>query len=181
MKKGKRRKLTKEKADAVNRKRDLVQGEGTLECPRDRVEPRPALAAVKGPTIEDLYEFLARGQAAQRAIDKLVPEVAPHLVNPLPKNVVLTGGLIPWHDDQPVLLRMPLSDLDYFPVFSSKELLEDTLGKAGIPFTSIKQVENGPEFLTTFTEEHRRTMKLIFDPFFMSTGRIRFTQVLWPE
>jgi hypothetical protein len=100
-------------------------------------------------------------------------------VNPLPKNIDLTAKLFPWEAGQPVLLSMPLSDFFYFPCFSSKELLEDTMKRAGVSYASIKMIEDGREFLTTFTDEHKRVTKLIVDPYFMPNGRIRFIEVLW--
>ncbi len=104
----------------------------------------------------------------------------PRLVNPFPKTLDLTGKLFPWDGVQPVLLSMPGSPSLYLPCFSSAAHLRDCMATAGIGYAGIKEIQDGPEFLSSFELEHRRTMKIIVDPYFLPNGRVRFSEVRWP-
>jgi hypothetical protein len=87
----------------------------------------------------------------------------------------LTGMLIPWAGGQPVLLNMMGVDssVQYLPLFSEPEPLEAVLAQAGVGFESIKQVDDGPEFLDSIPVE----IIVITDLRYTPEGKIRFHQV----
>jgi len=97
--------------------------------------------------------------------------------------VVLTGMLFPWDGRQPVLLSMPGSLLFYLPLFSTEEKLRETMKQAGVPFRSIKHVDDGAVFLASVYGDNPgalETLAVILDPYFLPSGRVRFTQVQIP-
>lgn len=88
--------------------------------------------------------------------------------------VSLTGTLIPWSsEDQPVLLNMPGSRHFYLPCFTTEDRLREMMGRAGISFQKIKQVDDGPEFLTSVSPSAR----VIVDPHLLENGRVRFLEI----
>lgn len=103
----------------------------------------------------------------------------PRPVSPFAKHVELTGMLFPWDGVQPVLASMPGSPSFYLALFSDEERLRSFMEEAKIPFRSIKQVQDGPEFLTSFDERHRQTLKIIINPYYLPNGRVRFTEMFW--
>ena len=148
MKRKKLRKLTEARAHAINRKQDLIHGDTP-----DLELPRDRVALGRGVT-------------------------APFLVNPFPKEVSLDGMLFPWDGEQPVFFRMPGSDFFYLACFSSKEHLFDFMKHVGCDYRSVKQIENGREFMSSFDGHHDR-VKIILDPFYLPNGRVRFSEVRW--
>lgn len=91
-----------------------------------------------------------------------------------PTPVTLAGKVMPWARGQPVLLEMPMSIWRYLPLFDSPESLSVFLTKAEVEWESIKQVDDVPEFLSNFDGTD---IKIICDPRFTDTGRIRFHQI----
>lgn len=98
----------------------------------------------------------------------------PKQVGPM-KELVLTGMLMPWADGQPVLVHMMGvgSGVFYLPLFDDPDQLRAVLERAGISFQSIKQVDDGPEFLDSIPPE----IIVITNLRFTDEGRIRFHQV----
>jgi hypothetical protein len=95
----------------------------------------------------------------------------------------LTGKLFPWDQkrQQPVLLSMPGSQFHYIALFSTKQKLDQMLQDAEVSFDSIKQVQDGREFMSGLMEsgpETTASMKVILDPYFTSEGRVRFTELM---
>lgn len=88
----------------------------------------------------------------------------------------MTAKLIPWDGNQPVWLTMPGSPILYLPVFSTEYQLRETMSKAGVFFQSIKQIEDGPEFLQSVVDA-KEQIAVIVDPYFLPNGRVRFTQI----
>ena len=88
--------------------------------------------------------------------------------------VELTGKLFPWSQEQPVLLQMPGSSALYLPCFSSAKGLREVLGRSRVGFGSIKQIDDGREFLSSIPG----AIVVIVDPRYTEQGRVRFTQVL---
>jgi len=99
---------------------------------------------------------------------------APRRTDKPPEDVTLTGKLFPWKNNQPVFLRVPKSPYYYLPCFSTEEKLRDVLKRAGVEFASIKQIQDGPEFLTT---EFPPLTKIIIDPYFTAEGRVRWVEL----
>lgn len=94
------------------------------------------------------------------------------------KPVSLMGNLIPWRDEQPVLLSMPGSSYFYIACFSTPEKLHEFMRQAGICYEKIKQVEDGAEFMKSLCEDRDQDdVKIIVDPYFLPNGRVRFMQV----
>lgn len=97
--------------------------------------------------------------------------------------VDLTDKLLPWREGQPVMLAMPGTDLMYLPLFSTEGQLRSLLERAGVPFESIKRVEDGWTFLHSFYVDNpwaRKSIAVILDPYFLDNGRVRFVQVQLP-
>lgn len=73
---------------------------------------------------------------------------------------------------------MPLSEALYLPLFSSEEQLSEVMGKAGAPYTSIKMVEDGREFIQCLPEfVGKAPLKVIVNPWFTESGTVRFTEI----
>lgn len=91
------------------------------------------------------------------------------------KELTLTGMLMPWSDGQPVLINMiganPL--VLYLPLFDDPEQLREVLARAEIPYQSIKQVEDGMDFLDSIPVDIIVATSL----WFTDEGRLRFHQV----
>lgn len=90
---------------------------------------------------------------------------------------MLTGTLFPWEGGLPCFLRIPGSEYEYLPCFTSADKLHEMMAIVGITGYTIKQVEDGPEFLTSFDVPEARNIRVILDPHFVEGGRLRFFQV----
>lgn len=100
-------------------------------------------------------------------------EEAPKRTGAPPKAVTLTGKLLPWSRDRPVLLSMPGSPLTYLPVFSEESELRAFMEQAKLPFVGIKKVDDGGEFIGSLTPD----LTVILDPYYLPNGRVRFQQI----
>jgi hypothetical protein len=91
------------------------------------------------------------------------------------RDVTLTGMLFPWRDDQPVLVHLTGDGTGTFclPLFRDEDRLRAVLGAFGVPFASIKMVEDGPEFL----ESLPRDIAVIADLRITDEGRLRYLQI----
>ena len=94
------------------------------------------------------------------------------------KSVSLTGTLFPWDGDQPHYFRMPGSNYLYLPCFTDADKLRDMMDRLHIQRYTIKQVNDGPDFLTSFDVLGAEHIKVIIDPHFIEGGKVRFTQVV---
>ena len=87
----------------------------------------------------------------------------------------MKGCLFPWGaDEYPVLLGMPGTDAHYLPVFSTIDKLRATMGRAGVSFAKVKQIDDGAEFLASLPRE----WIVIYDAWFTLEGKVRFTQLV---
>ena len=100
----------------------------------------------------------------------------PHQVGTPLKSVSLTGTVFPWDGSQPHYLRMPESNYLYLPCFTDVDKLRDMMDRLHIQRYVIKQVDDGPEFLTSFDVPKAEHVRVILDPHFIGEGKIRFTQ-----
>jgi hypothetical protein len=91
--------------------------------------------------------------------------------------VSLERKLFAWDQTRsmPVFFGTPGSDLDYIACFDSAEKLRAFHARARVDFDSIKQIENGREFIASVAASPRTA--IIVDPWFALDGRVRFTQV----
>lgn len=99
---------------------------------------------------------------------------APKQVGP-EKELTLTGMLMPWKDGQPALLHMLGTEASvyYLPLFEDPDQLRAVLARADVPFESIKQVEDGGEFLDSVPPD----IVVVVNPRFTDEGKVRFFQV----
>jgi hypothetical protein len=52
------------------------------------------------------------------------------------------------------------------------------MDRAGTHFSSIKQIENGPEFLSSFPRtDGTSQIKIIIDPYYTEAGRVRYVEI----
>lgn len=89
----------------------------------------------------------------------------------------LTGMLLPWIEQQPVMFRPPGETEHFIAVFGSEEQLRDAMTRSG--FTedqyTIKQVEDGLEFATTIINKGLRiAANLRYNP---ETGKSNWTDL----
>jgi|SRR5208282_552853 len=90
------------------------------------------------------------------------------------EELTLDDALIPWKNEQPVLLNMPGSPHEYLALFSSEEKLRELTARAKVEFDSIKQVQEQHEFLESIPQE----VVVILDPWYTPEGKVRFKQVM---
>lgn len=102
---------------------------------------------------------------------------APRSIGPL-KEVSITGALIPWDGDQPHLLRMPGSDFRYLPCFTTVEKLRALMEVLGILGYTVKQIDDGQDFMSSVSSSSAQDIRVILDAHFTEGGKIRFTQVV---
>lgn len=102
---------------------------------------------------------------------------APHPIG-LPKEVSITGALIPWDVDQPHFLTMPGSDFRYLPCFSAIEKLQTLMEALEITNYTVKQIDDGMSFLSSVSGPENQNVRVILDAHFVEGGRVRFTQVV---
>ncbi len=88
-------------------------------------------------------------------------------------DVSLTGGLIPWDGNQPALLNVPGSTHNYMPIFTTQEKLEQLMTRAQTPYDSIKQIQDGREFLTSIPGE----IHIMVDPYYTPEGKVRWAEI----
>lgn len=101
-------------------------------------------------------------------------EFAPRSTGKDPETISLDGCLIPYYaDEQPVLLNMPMSEDFYLPCFASEDELRSVMGRVGVSFDRIKQIEDGPDFLASIPA----SVVVITKIRFTDEGRVRFNQV----
>lgn len=84
----------------------------------------------------------------------------------------IKGLLMPWKDDQPVLITFMGSSAAYLPLFSTpQELVSGLLNVA--EWTSIKKIDDGLEFISSVPVEINVIMNLHLLP----DGTRRFSQI----
>ncbi len=95
------------------------------------------------------------------------------------RELTLTGMLFAVRNNDLVLLNMygVTANIQYLALFSEPDQLQSVLARAGVPFTGIKQVEDGREFLDSVPPD----LVIITDLRFTDEGKIRFTQVYGRE
>lgn len=89
--------------------------------------------------------------------------------------VTITGTCFPWSGEQPVLLTMPGSSLLYLPLFDDPQALETIMGHYGVPYASVKRVDDAQDFLDSVVQPG---LAVILNPRLTETGRLRFMQVV---
>ena len=100
---------------------------------------------------------------------------APEQVGP-ERELTLTGMLMPWLGvGQPALVHLQGVDSSvfYLPLFEDPDSLRSVLARAGVDFDSIKQVEDGPEFLASIPLD----LRVITNLRFTEEGRVRYMEV----
>lgn len=87
----------------------------------------------------------------------------------------ISGCLIPWKDGQPALFHMVGSASTYLACFTTPELLRACFASIGKTFDSIKQIDDGPEFLSSIPD----SVVVVLDVRQVD-GKTRFTQLRQP-
>lgn len=98
------------------------------------------------------------------------------------EELVLTGMLFAWDSERqvPLLLTMHGTTNLYLPCFKDKEALDAVMGKVYLDGYSIKQVDDGREFLNSLPrKDHDRDVKVVVNLRFVPNGRVRFSEVKW--
>lgn len=101
----------------------------------------------------------------------------PHRTSKPLESVNLTHALFPWDGEFPCYLSMPDSEYLYLPCFTSADKLRAMMDQVGITGYTIKHIDDGPEFLTSFDVPEAKNVKVILDPHFVDGGKVRFLQV----
>lgn len=98
------------------------------------------------------------------------------------RSIELTGKIFPWDPStaQPVLTRMGDSKAFYLSCFSKPEDLRATMTRLGITGYTIKQIQDGREFMSSIPSTYGEgPLHVILDPYPVPDGiRTRWTQVL---
>jgi len=94
------------------------------------------------------------------------------------KPIELTNALFPWNGTTPHFLRMPDSEYLYLPCFTKVELLKEMMTRVGITDYTVKQITDGAEFMSSFSDQGSKDIRVILDPHFIEEGRVRFQQVI---
>ena len=104
----------------------------------------------------------------------MTDEAPPQATGKPPETVSLTGRLIPAQDaTNPVLLRMPGSERLYLPCFADEDEMQTVLGRAGVEYAGIKQIDDEMTFLDSLPPE----VTVITNLWWTEEGKIRFHQV----
>lgn len=63
----------------------------------------------------------------------------------------ITRCVLPWHGNHPVLVRIERSQ--FLPIFSTPEKLRTAMAEAKITDYTIKQIEDGVDFLLSIAQQ----------------------------
>ena len=72
----------------------------------------------------------------------------------------LTGVVFPWNDNRPVGIM--IEDVEFVALYTTVEKLKDSIELMGVKEYSIKQVQDGPEFLSSF---EGTGLRIALDPY----------------
>lgn len=133
-----------------------------------------------GSWLNGLAQWIA-GQPSREPLPEQAmsqPDQAPRPTGKAPEDVTLAGLLVPWNGDLPALLSMPGSDAKYLACFTELQALRKLMMRADCPYTSVKTIEDGPEFLGSLPEYvGGAPLHVILNPHFTPEGKVRFVQV----
>lgn len=95
--------------------------------------------------------------------------------------ITLTGKLMGWYTntESPVVLKViGAGDRFYLPLFDDAEYAVQFLAQSGVAyggaFAGFKQVEDGPEFLSSISPD----VGIMVNPWFTDEGKVRWNEVL---
>jgi len=88
----------------------------------------------------------------------------------------LTGMLFAWSGEQPVFTHVTGDPRFMIACFTSETKLRAFYERLRRSFERIKQIEDGPEFLTSF--DGHPDVGVIVDPYYTPEGRCRYVQPL---
>jgi hypothetical protein len=109
--------------------------------------------------------------------------VAPHgsrgTLPPMPDEArTATSKLVPWANGSPTLLHIPGSEHFYLPCFSSEAGLRAAMQSASLPYSSVKRIDDGREFLCSIPPSlSGHSVRIVIDLRFLPDGRTRFLEV----
>jgi hypothetical protein len=90
------------------------------------------------------------------------------------ESVSLTGMLLMWKSVQPVLLRVAGLEGNCIPLFTTPDKLRDASRELGLHYESIKQVDDGRQFLDDMRAQN---VRIIVDPHIATNGKLRYLDV----
>lgn len=94
------------------------------------------------------------------------------------RDVVLTNAFFSW-DEGPLFLGMPRTTALYIPCFTKLMDLHAVLGRMRSIGYTVKIIEDGLDFFENLpTTVDGRLIHVILDPYYTTTGTLRFTQVI---
>lgn len=102
----------------------------------------------------------------------MTPDDAPRKVSDRRVDVVIDGYLTAFVNGRPFALAMPGTPDVFIAVFSTKEKLEALFRDYDLKYDSIKQIENGREFLDSVIAHYR----VAIDPYKHTNGRLRYVE-----
>ena len=101
---------------------------------------------------------------------------APHQIGK-PREVTLTGMLLPWHNGGVSLIELPgegAATLRAVAAFSTIDKLREAVRAVDIPCTSVKGITDHWEFLQSIPRE----LLVVIDPWITPERTTRYMQVL---
>jgi hypothetical protein len=102
----------------------------------------------------------------------------PQRVSDKPFTVDLRHHLFPWLHNMPVLGRMQGTEDVFLPVFSSRDLLIETMIHMRIDFDGVKQIDDPGEFMASLPHIYNGVrLRVIVDPHITAKG-VKFTEVV---
>ena len=96
-----------------------------------------------------------------------------------PKTVDIRHHVFPWQDGQPVLARMQGTRDLFLLLFSSMQLLNETMTEMDIPFEAIKQVDDPLGFIGSLPRLYAGSrLRVIVDPHMTSDATMKYAEII---
>jgi hypothetical protein len=88
----------------------------------------------------------------------------------------ITGHVVPWSNahNLPTLLAMPGSEKLYLPIFSSADACRAFMGRAGVPYSRLVQIDDERAFLGSLPAD----IAVILDPTHTPQGTIHYAEIV---
>jgi hypothetical protein len=107
-------------------------------------------------------------------------DVPPWQVSAQFQKIDIVGHVIPWRDDQPVMMMLTGTTDWFLPVFASVEKLRELMAATKTEYDSFKQVDDQPEFLKSIPPETLtgERIRIMVDPYITRHGTTRFREII---
>lgn len=106
----------------------------------------------------------------------------PRMVSTKILEIDITGYLMPMDSTgRPFLICMTGTDDRFLPIYSDKQTLDASFAECGFECRSIMQIDDGPEFLQSVSENDKLfRLRIAVDPHRKENGMIGYTEILQP-